>query len=645
SLLTDVVGVAEGEMAVSFAVVGGNASAFQKVNRVGLRFTRPDGVSRDTVVVVSVTDDGSIRVPLRLEARERIDSLNIGASLREGPVPLFEGSADVEILPAEPTRVEVEIVPIAAGVAADRSELEFVARGESQQLTGYVLFATQDTISGFTPTWLSRDSTVISVTPDGLATGLTLGSTVLVYSYESSVDSIQARVFPPVSTIVVDPASITLAAGDTISLAAVSLSAQRDTLTGRTLTWASSDSLVALVSPAGRMIGRAAGTAQITVSADEATATVDVVVNEGGIVAWQLAGAGSWSDPTNWGGSLPGPSDTVVVAPDADVNITADVNVSIAAMTLGGGTGVVGLNATGVALAVPGGVSVESGATLSLSGASVGGPVTVGGQMDVTGGTVVVQGDLANASGASISVGDALGGTAGLEVQGATSNAGVLTLGTSSGGGGGLLLSGGPLTNLSGGVVSIPAGAGASQISGLVDNSGLVSIEGPFTLTSQGGDHANSGTFDILTGGSLSLSGADGFLNTGSVLATAGDAVFSLSGSGNGFASADGTLEIQGTQSVTMIGGPVDLGLPDLPAVAPQRVQGPTDPTDPDLAAYALSGTGLLSLRQLTMSSSLTVAAGASAEVVNSAVQGAVEVSGTLEVLGGTGNAFGSGAT
>ena len=111
SLLTDVVGVAEGEMAVSFAVVGGNASAFSKIDRIGLRFTRPDGVSRDTIVQVAVADDGSIRVPLRLQAKERIDSLNISASLRAGPLALFEGSADVEVLPAEPTRVEVEIAP------------------------------------------------------------------------------------------------------------------------------------------------------------------------------------------------------------------------------------------------------------------------------------------------------------------------------------------------------------------------------------------------------------------------------------------------------------------------------------------------------------------------------------------------------
>ena len=85
---------------------------------------------------------------------------------------------------------------------------------------------------------------------------------------------------------------------------AVALSAQGDTLAGRPLSWASSDSLVARVSQTGRMIARSAGTAQISVSADEATTAIDVVVNEGGIVAWQLTGSGSWSDPASWGGAL-----------------------------------------------------------------------------------------------------------------------------------------------------------------------------------------------------------------------------------------------------------------------------------------------------------------------------------------------------
>jgi alpha-tubulin suppressor-like RCC1 family protein len=72
----------------------------------------------------------------------------------------------------------------------------------------------------------------------------------------------------PVSTVTVTPSASTIAPGETVQLQAATKDADGSTLTGRAITWSSSDNAVATASTTGVVTGIANGSATITASVD-----------------------------------------------------------------------------------------------------------------------------------------------------------------------------------------------------------------------------------------------------------------------------------------------------------------------------------------------------------------------------------------
>src|SRR5204863_7628143 len=83
------------------------------------------------------------------------------------------------------------------------------------------------------------------------------------------------------ASVTVSPASPSLRVGTTVALTATTLDSAGNTLTGRTLTWSSSNGAVATVSGSGVVTGAAVGTATITATSEgkggSATITVPTV--------------------------------------------------------------------------------------------------------------------------------------------------------------------------------------------------------------------------------------------------------------------------------------------------------------------------------------------------------------------------------
>src|SRR6266487_1268334 len=73
---------------------------------------------------------------------------------------------------------------------------------------------------------------------------------------------------PPVASVVVTPQTSTIGPGETVHLSAVPKDAAGNTLSGRTITWSTSDASVAMVSTAGLVTGVAAGSATISATAE-----------------------------------------------------------------------------------------------------------------------------------------------------------------------------------------------------------------------------------------------------------------------------------------------------------------------------------------------------------------------------------------
>src|SRR5438876_565783 len=82
----------------------------------------------------------------------------------------------------------------------------------------------------------------------------------------------------PVATVSMSPASATVAAGQAIQLTATPKDANGNPLTGRTVTWSSSNTSVASVSASGLVSGVVAGSATITATSEGKTGTSAITV-------------------------------------------------------------------------------------------------------------------------------------------------------------------------------------------------------------------------------------------------------------------------------------------------------------------------------------------------------------------------------
>lgn len=264
------------QIAPELEAVGGPATAFTKVRRVLLRFVRPDDTTRDTILAVTPVD-GRIRLPVALAVPDRIDALGIGASLGVGTEALFEGFTVVNIVPGEPTKANVDIVPVPHRVAPDRPALAIPNVGDVVQLSSAVLFATGDTITGLSGTWLSENPQIIGVTPDGVATAFSLGQTRLEVRYGILADTIVAGT-SPVDALEVTPSSVTVAAGQSVQLDAVPLDALGNVLLGRFVSWDVVDPTVARVDATGLVFGVEPGATTVVVTSESATTLVPVTV-------------------------------------------------------------------------------------------------------------------------------------------------------------------------------------------------------------------------------------------------------------------------------------------------------------------------------------------------------------------------------
>jgi hypothetical protein len=161
--------------------------------------------------------------------------------------------------------------------------------GGSQQLTavGYDQYGTA--ISGITFTWSSTNPNVTPVSGAGLASGVAVG-TVQITASASGVSSSPASltVSKPasvLSSITVSPASASIQAGSTQEFGAVGFDQYGNPMSGIVFTWSSSNPNIASVTAVnsegkndGVAAGIAAGSTQITVSANGVSAAVPLTV-------------------------------------------------------------------------------------------------------------------------------------------------------------------------------------------------------------------------------------------------------------------------------------------------------------------------------------------------------------------------------
>lgn len=130
-----------------------------------------------------------------------------------------------------------------------------------------------------TITWSTASSAVASVTFSGLVTGVGQGQTQVIAAVGGKQGQAQITVEVPVAAVVVTPATSSISAGGAGQLAATLRDAASNVLTGRTVTWSSSNVAVATVSPSGLVTGvSAGGPITITATSEGKSAVAQVTV-------------------------------------------------------------------------------------------------------------------------------------------------------------------------------------------------------------------------------------------------------------------------------------------------------------------------------------------------------------------------------
>ncbi|HEX5385193.1 MAG TPA: Ig-like domain-containing protein [Gemmatimonadales bacterium] len=168
------------------------------------------------------------------------------------------------------TQVTVSIVPVATVTVSPNPST--VQVGSTVQLSTTLKDADGNVLTGRGVTWSSNNSGVATVSATGLVRGIAAGSATITATSEGksggSALTVSAAPLAPVASVTVSPDPAGVVVGATVQLTATLKDAGGNVLTGRAVTWSSSNTSVATVSPSGDVTGVAAGTATITAASE-----------------------------------------------------------------------------------------------------------------------------------------------------------------------------------------------------------------------------------------------------------------------------------------------------------------------------------------------------------------------------------------
>ena len=176
--------------------------------------------------------------------------------------------------------ITVTNVPVAAVTVSPATAS--IQTASTQQLSTVTKDSAGNTLTGRIVTWASSNSSVASVNSSGLVSGVAAGSATITATSESKSGTAAITVIiVPVASVTVGPAAASIAIGGTRQLSAVTKDSAGNTLTGRVVTWGSSNTAVATVNATGLVTGVTAGSATITATSEGKSGTASITVTNG----------------------------------------------------------------------------------------------------------------------------------------------------------------------------------------------------------------------------------------------------------------------------------------------------------------------------------------------------------------------------
>jgi uncharacterized protein YjdB len=176
-------------------------------------------------------------------------------------------------------QVNVTVTPVPVGTVTVTPSSASVGELQTTTLAVAVKDANGIVVTDRVVAWASSNPLVASVTQLGVVSGLVAGTTNITATSEGKVGSSAVTVtLLPVATVAVTPSPLNTFVGSTAQMSATTKDAFGNVVTGRTVTWGSSNAGVATVSSSGLVTGVASGTATITATSEtkSGTSTVNV---------------------------------------------------------------------------------------------------------------------------------------------------------------------------------------------------------------------------------------------------------------------------------------------------------------------------------------------------------------------------------
>jgi uncharacterized protein YjdB len=213
---------------------------------------------------------------ITLGADGQVTGVAVGSATVTATLEGVSGRATVKVQAAPP------LPPAAVASVSIVPDTLTLQVGASAQLRVIARDAGGNELSGRTVTLVSSSTAIVTLGSDGRVTGAGEGSATVTATVEGITGRATIKVVaaPPaaVASVRVQPDSLTLTAGATATLTAAAHDAQGNLLTGRVVTWTSSNGAVVGFESGGTVRGIAAGTARVTATVEGVSAGITVTV-------------------------------------------------------------------------------------------------------------------------------------------------------------------------------------------------------------------------------------------------------------------------------------------------------------------------------------------------------------------------------
>jgi uncharacterized protein YjdB len=162
--------------------------------------------------------------------------------------------------------------------------------GQAAQLSAIAYDASNNPLAGRPTTWVSSNTAAVTVAGTGRITAVGVGTaTITATIADKSASTTIATSLVPVATVVVSPATFALYATHDLQLTASVQDSAGGTLTGRGVTWTSSDPQTASVDAAGKVSALKEGTVTITATSESKSGTSRLTVLAKVVADWSKA--------------------------------------------------------------------------------------------------------------------------------------------------------------------------------------------------------------------------------------------------------------------------------------------------------------------------------------------------------------------